>query len=113
MSITRALGTLTALAVLAGGCTHRNAATTDDASSKFCAFFVSINAQADKATSAPEGLAILKSQDPALQAQLASPPNDMQADIRVVLQATQKALQRNDLSEMSNDDVAQAGARLS
>jgi hypothetical protein len=110
----RRLGALTAATFMfAAGVAGCGTKEQDDRSSAFCTFLSALNAEANSATSAEQGLVMLRSYIPELEQQLPSAPQGMQADITVLLTASRAALDSNDLSPLASDDVAQAGARLS
>lgn len=78
-----------------------------------CVFLSRIDRAASQAKSEDQGLRILKSFSPQFATELKAVPSWAASDLPIVIRASRQALETNDLTVLSTDAVAAAGARLS
>jgi hypothetical protein len=79
----------------------------------FCSFLAGVNNAAAHASSQQQGIQLLASIVPTLQAQRSGVPATAADDFDVVLAAAQQAVRQGNLSALATNPVAAAGARLS
>ena len=86
-------------------------ATTQGRHALFCRFLSHVDAVANKATSA-DGLKLLKTLGPQIDAQLRSVPSAAAPYFEVVTRAAKNAIDQSNMSPLATDQVAAAGSKL-
>jgi hypothetical protein len=88
-----------------------NGAVTRGAAA-FCSFLTSVNEIAARAASQQQGIQLLVSIMPRLQAQRSAAPAAVAADFGIVVTAAKQAVAQGNLSPLATNQVAAAGTKL-
>jgi hypothetical protein len=109
--------------LLVVGCSHASSGATTAATpartrgsvtegaAPFCSFLTSVNAIAARAASQQQGIQLLASIVPRLQAQHAAPAA-VAADFGIVMTAAEQSVAQGNLSPLATNQVASAGTKL-
>lgn len=90
----------------------RTKGSVTEPSAAFCSFLAAVNAISAKATSQQQGLQLLGTLIPKLQAQRAAAPPTVAADFGVIATAARQATAQGNLAPLATNQVAAAGTSL-